>query len=49
MLKTTISAHLASRALGVHDDEVVEFDSRVDETMRNLSKSKKSKNEKSEV
>ena len=47
MLKTTVSADLTPRAPEVDDDEVVEVGGRADETIRNSSKFKKSKNDKS--
>ena len=50
MLKTTRSLEvLASKLLKVNNNEVVKVGGKADEMVRNLSKSKKLKNEKSEV
>ena len=50
MLKTTRSSEiLAPKSFRAGDNKVVKVDGKADETFKNLSKSKKSKNEKSEV
>ena len=50
MLKTTRLLKVsASKLFQAGDNKVVEVDGRADKMFRNLSKSKKSKNEKSEV
>ena len=50
MLKTTRSLEvLVPKSLRIDDNEVVKVGDRADKTIKNLSKSKKSKNEKSKV
>ena len=49
MLKTTLLSDLALKKLWANDDEIVGADSKADEMIKNVSKSKKLKNTKSEI
>ena len=49
MLKTIRSLDLALKMFRINDDEVVRVNDRVNEMVKNSFKSKKSKNDKSEI
>lgn len=49
ILKTTELSDVAPRVLGASDNKVIGGDDKVDETIKNLSKSKKLKNTKPKI